>query len=134
MAELNEKLIACVLDHIERDNDEYDQNEWCVLKGDQDNDFCGTRACFAGWAVLLSTPIGKWWEVRYGGNARPMKEVARELLGLTYDEAHTLFQGVDYANQRNVYIVKDRLRRIRTARGLPPDGPTQEKAEVKDES
>jgi hypothetical protein len=60
MPELNEKLIACVLEHIENHPEEYEQNDWLsVLDLREDGEYCGTRGCFAGWAVALSTPVEK---------------------------------------------------------------------------
>ena len=57
---LNEKLIACVLEHIENNPKEWDQSEWLDCRGDAQNGWCGTTGCFAGWAVALSTPPEKW--------------------------------------------------------------------------
>ena len=57
LPELNEKLISCVLSHIERDRKHYKQNTWIDLKGTLEDEYCGTRACFAGWTTLLTTPV-----------------------------------------------------------------------------
>src|SRR5437763_16587458 len=97
MPQLNEKLIACVLEHIEKHPDEYDQNRWCWLKDEQqDGEYCGTTGCVAGWAVLLSTPVEGWKDmpssrVNTIEMSRFYRDKAASLLGLTYDEANRLF-------------------------------------------
>jgi len=121
---LNEKLIACVLDHIERHPDEYNQNTWCRLV-DQENDgeFCGTAGCFAGWAVLLSTPVAEWEKMQKycdQSGVEDWQQRAMKLLGLTGDETF-LFQSVPghWTPQMAVAVIKKRLNSIRLQRGLP---------------
>ena len=111
---LNEKLIQCVLDHIENQPDEYDQNVWAIINGDEKDEYCGTVGCFAGWACMLTTPTSQW---KYLGN---WENIAAEKLGLARDE-HYLFGGVDGANSKAAVIgvIKNRLNRIRRERGLP---------------
>jgi hypothetical protein len=130
MPELNEKLIACVLRHIEANPDEYDQNTWFSLRDTaHDQSYCGTTACFAGWACLLSKDVTKWADRRQ----ESVRVEATALLGLTDYEASTLFGGVTGDDPvHNLGVVKERLRTIRRQRGLPPDGPAVEK--VQDDS
>jgi hypothetical protein len=127
MPELNEKLIACVLRHIEANPDEYDQNTWCSLRdAAHDQSYCGTTACFAGWAVLLSRDVSEWAAPRQ----HDIRHEAQRLLGLTDYEAGTLFSGVSGDDPvYNLGVVKERLRTIRRQRGLPPEGPAAEKVQ-----
>ena len=132
---LNEKLIACVLDHIEQHRDEYDQNRWCWIRDlGEDQEYCGTRACFAGWAVLLSTPVEKWHKLPTGPNNMSGYDYysvkAAELLGLTRSEAAYLFNVAE--NPHNPSVVRERLRKIRRDRGLPdePARPRDNEKEV----
>jgi hypothetical protein len=127
MPELNEKLIACVLRHIEANPDEYDQNTWCSLRDkEQDRSYCGTTACFAGWTVLLSKDVSEWAAPRQYA----IRIEAQQLLGLTDYEAASLFAGVNNDDPvENLALIKERLRHIRWRRGLPPDGPAAEQVE-----
>jgi hypothetical protein len=136
MPELNEKLIACVLRHIEEHQEEYDQNVWCVIRDEQeDGEMCGTAGCFAGWTCLLSKPVDEWgtlWSMRTGhfGDENYYFENGRKLLGLDYDEARVLFAATNFQDpQTNLRIIKQRLVSIRRGRGLP-DEPVV--SEVKD--
>ena len=122
--ELNEKLIECVLDHIETHPDEYNQNIWgWVADQGCDGEMCGTQGCFAGWAVFLSTPVGEWKDQFGMGESSPylIPERARKLLGLTILESNILFRYSDYPakSTRNVAMMKQRLNVIRAGRGLP---------------
>lgn len=116
---LNDKLIDCVVRHIEAFPEEYNQNEWCNLWDTaHDQTYCGTEACFAGWTVLLSTP--KPW-VRGATVPFDIKEAAAQKLGLNANEATHLFAPApDRAYVRDPEVVKQRLRNIRMWRGLPP--------------
>jgi hypothetical protein len=74
--ELLEATMQYILDHPE---------EW-----DQSTFICGTAACFAGRAALLSG-----WSIEEIHNAADSCEMYSEgakLLGLTYVEAHCLFR------------------------------------------
>jgi hypothetical protein len=115
MAELNEKLIACVLEHIEQHPEEYDQSLWAHVEDqEQDGNYCGTTACVAGWACLLSTPVEKWREPHNYGYY--YHEGAR-LLGLDVTEASMLFGGAEGDSpEANVVIIKGRLDYIRKRR------------------
>jgi hypothetical protein len=120
---LNEKLIACVLEHIEAFPEEYNQNDWILRRGCKSDEWCGTQGCFAGWTILLSVPVARWdsyaqqpcWRGSY-------RQTAAELLGLTGSEALNLFAGSDSDNpHKNLATIKGRLRQIRINRGLPPE-------------
>lgn len=137
-SELNEDLIAKVLHHIEEDTKRYDQNiiglrildmapkKKAELLKDQDlkeKDFpdCGTKCCFGGWVLFLSTPANEI--AGLFNNVGDMKSdslsKAAKLLGLNYEEHCYLFDGTDGNNPRNnLRIIKDRLHEIRTARQL----------------
>jgi hypothetical protein len=71
---------------------------------------CGTVACFAGWACLLSglelRNVGSSFVRDTLAGDRPVLDVATELLGLTPDEACALF---DMRNNRHALelMVKD---------------------------
>jgi hypothetical protein len=137
---LNEKLIACVLDHIEHHPDEYNQNLWIHLEDREcDQSYCGTQGCFAGWAMLLSTPVNSWVD-RFLNGAKALlnrsapqqglnnitvdiREEAAKRLGLTHGEATRLFSTAYADGRKSLPIIKERLRTIRMNRGLPPDGP-----------
>lgn len=79
---------------------------------------CGTAACMAGWTCLLSgyeiaeyanLPVPMGWGgahglvpsysrvTKDGGSAVPVRSTAANLLGLTPDEAETLFSGANTA-------------------------------------
>jgi len=128
---LNEKLIACVLQHIESHPEEYYQNDWIRLAGSLEDEWCGTLGCFAGWATLLTTPLDKWEGIGQHDNGWGCcyaDTTAQERLGLTNREAKHLFTGVDNAclspvdKRSSIEIIKQRLRDIRIGRGLPPEG------------
>jgi hypothetical protein len=129
MADLNEKLIECVLDHIETHPDEYNQNFWCQIADQhQDGEYCGTAGCFAGWAVLLSCPVEKWKGLPHDtaskdaeGNYYPQGyyyEKGRKALGLTNDEASHLFRSANGIPAYDIPRIKQRLNNIRKGRGL----------------
>lgn len=53
---------------------------------------CGTTACAAGWAVLLAGGrIYSGERSKLNGKSEPINVQARELLGLSVEEAHHLF-------------------------------------------
>ena len=98
----NAELAYRVLDHIDAHPDQHDQHVWIerVMSGGKD---CGTAACLAGWACLLSgdTPvfgdeseIGTC-EVSTGRTYESVPERAAELLGIPYEmrsgAGHPLF-------------------------------------------
>lgn len=125
---LNEKLIACVLQHIEAHPEEYYQNWWVKIRGDVQNEWCGTQGCFAGWTMLLSTPIEQWKSLDDCLWRQSTINTAARKLGLTDDEASKLFSSVNSCSnkQATIAIIKERLRAIRCGRGLPPEPPPQD--------
>jgi hypothetical protein len=128
---LNNKLVDCVLEHIEHEveagSGAYDQNTWAEIAVGRGREpvQCGTSGCFAGWACMLSTPIDEWREA-FGlmCNVGPravanydFSESAQEKLGLTDDEAGYLFGGHNGSNKRKqLEAIKGRVRVIREAR------------------
>jgi hypothetical protein len=132
MADLNEKLIECVLDHIETHPDEYNQNLWAHIEDQhQDGTYCGTAGCFAGWACLLSTPVESWVDkfvrfLKFQGdpvpkgmdNSKYIQATATEKLGLRDTEASHLFDGASGNPKADIPLIKQRLNNIRRSRGL----------------
>jgi hypothetical protein len=131
---LNNKLINCVLEHIEREVEKgsgaYDQNRWAeIATGSRQQPVkCGTTGCFAGWACLLSTPLTKWRETfAPDGDIEEVNEtydwssVAAKKLGLTRDESVYLFHSAEGGPSRQLNTIKDRLASICKARRLKVD-------------
>ena len=90
----NVELLERTLDWITMNPDAHDQT-WYFMQTE-----CGTAACFAGTACLLSGDTPTWWDehglsqmTRHDGQVYPVRSRAQELLGLTYDESITLFWG-----------------------------------------
>jgi hypothetical protein len=89
----NVELLERVMTYIEDHPDEHKQAFWFTMGS------CGTAACFAGHAALLSgyQPAGNsadGWRRDCqlpGERPKPTSFVARELLGLTEEEGRTLF-------------------------------------------
>jgi hypothetical protein len=78
---------------------------------------CGTKACFAGWAVMLQRKPDEWADVRYNEVAPE----ARELLGFTYDEADCVFtgEGCNYSSfAKQLRGLKRSLREVLRGRGI----------------
>lgn len=79
--ERNDDLAYQVLDHIRDDPKSWNQSTY----------FCGTRACFAGWALYLNA----------ASNNRTLNSdettgpgiAAAALLGWNWDDAETVFSG-----------------------------------------
>jgi hypothetical protein len=119
MPVLNEKLIDCVLNHIEHNKKDYYQNDWIRLKGCQENDWCGTQACFAGWTVLLTTPV-EGWHSRYQQmwRFRSVSEEAQTKLGLTVGEAEYLFNPASGSALVDTVVIKHRIDIIKMRRAL----------------
>lgn len=90
----NAELAYKVLDHIDADPGSWNQRYWIsrpVAAG------CGTAACFAGWACMLSGDR-PWWSLGAGsitdwvmtdGGEQSVEQRAAELLGI--DENTGLF-------------------------------------------
>lgn len=105
-----------VLDFCLANPDKHDQSYWllpgpidarpasaerCAVDAAQASNWCGTTACYAGWTVLLSGKRIAWsmWGIREEGSSPWVTEtvssvagVAMRMLGLTYMEAHEVFQ------------------------------------------
>lgn len=86
---VNKELFEKIADHIEIHPDQWSQETWVdnglhghVGPGNVLDPYdCGTSACIAGWAVMLSRqPIPNEWTMK-----------GAELLGLQLSDAHTLF-------------------------------------------
>lgn len=87
MTALNVPLAYSVLDHIDAHPESWDQADW-----GRKND-CGTRACFAGWAVLLAggevqaDSTGRWTTVTVEGQTfHSIRNAAMLVLGIEDDE------------------------------------------------
>ena len=89
--ELLQRTMQYIMDHPEQ----HDQRHWVV------NTDCGTAACFAGWAMILS---GR--KITSGSSSSYIGREARELLGLTRVESMTLFCG-DNTRPALQLMVKD---------------------------
>lgn len=80
-----------VLAHIEMHPEQHDQSIWIY---ESHEGACGTTACFAGWTVLLAE-VKVQFSLTYGGylcaNGKTVHEVARDLLGLSSEQAYNLF-------------------------------------------
>ena len=89
--ELLQATMQQIIDHPEQ----HDQYRFV------DMNICGTTACFAGWAALLSG-----WSIARIRRVDSMYDAGAKLLGLTDDEASILFYG---SNTRPVLelMVKD---------------------------
>lgn len=95
----NAELAYRVLDHIDAHPEQWYQPQWVTRPDGAD---CGTAACFAGWASLLSGDEPAWEFagdeatetilVKAGGGEPRMVGVrAAELLGITPDDKFDLF-------------------------------------------
>lgn len=80
MPKVNKALLCKVIRHIEQNPQEWAQEVW--------ESECGTRACVAGWAIKLSGQ--KVYDLGSPSDR------AKELLGITEDQACRLFNGVNY--------------------------------------
>lgn len=95
---LLEKVMTHILDYPET----HDQFLWMSQ--------CGTRACFAGWAVLLDESNeytqGENPTCYYDsqGNELAIWEVARRLLCLSEDEASILFFSLNTRDDLENYV------------------------------
>lgn len=91
MARLNIDLLNKVRDKIAATPEAYDQRDWCLPSHAAP---CGTVACIAGWAAILSGEMSiKEAHRNYSDNGEHVNNVAMRVLGLTENEANTLFNG-----------------------------------------
>ncbi|TXH12511.1 MAG: hypothetical protein E6R03_12650 [Hyphomicrobiaceae bacterium] len=65
---------------------------------DQPEEFCGTAACLCGWAVWL-WGIELSVDLGFGNRSRSWENAGAELLGLTHDEAVSLFYPFEYPDE-----------------------------------
>lgn len=100
----NVQLLEKVMQHIDDHPEQHDQSTW--VRTD-----CGTAACFAGWAAILT--FGTGIILRDGGFQCPppyahriMSEVAADLLGLDEANADTLFHACNSRGMLRL-MVKD---------------------------
>ncbi len=91
--ERNDELIDKVIDYIREHPEEWNQDVWGFKAP------CGTEACFAGHALLLS---GYTFEHGFrdpeGCSIWGVPDTARELLGVTDDQSRLLFYAVNHYN------------------------------------
>jgi hypothetical protein len=118
----NAELAYRVLDYIDAHPDTWDQTQW-IRQTD-----CGTAACFAGWACLLSGYEPAWfgssladWVHPSGddSNTYDVEICAAELLGLPYEDQNEALHArlFDESNDR-----EDLGRWVGKIFGPRPDG------------
>jgi len=108
MKEINVKEIKRVLKHVRGDMRRLDMATYGVLENTpsaaeyKNFPACGTKACLAGWTVLLNTPKKNWNKLFTANDtsyaeAGLMKdgthEKAAKILGFNEAEAETIFTG-----------------------------------------
>jgi hypothetical protein len=108
---MNITLTDAVLDILCTDPQRHDQDVWispAFSSWNKGEEFtpeaardpeCGTTACIAGWAVLLSLPAGSVIDSRYNirlpdGTLRFIPYWARDVLEITDEQADTLFHDI----------------------------------------
>lgn len=112
---VNEALLLKVLDKIRFDPDSWYQEYWLGQTG------CGTVACFAGWAAMLSGYQAHWY-LKADVTAPQMSDrvldpddptrvldvpaLAQKLLGLTVEERFALFAATNTFSDLEV-LTKD---------------------------
>lgn len=107
----NAELAYRVLDHIDAHPEQWRQG-WWLTKAD-----CGTAACFAGWACILSgdapnlTHPDDWedevefsYVVPAGDAPVHVEERATELLGISDRQSKTLFDGFNDRSYLGMYV------------------------------
>jgi hypothetical protein len=110
---MNKELLERTMQYIEDHPEEHDQTMWFVQTP------CGTTACFAGWACVLSglkpdftiqAPFNYRPDITYHveGTDEWVKPVAQKLLGLTHYDADTLFDASNTVEELKMYV-KDLL-------------------------
>lgn len=108
--EINMKLMRKVLAHIKSDFRRLNMGTYGELKGSESAQMekeegclvnpnrwpsCNTKACMAGWTVLVSTPKSQWKSLfeKDGDMKTSTHSKARKLLGLSVEEANEIFTG-----------------------------------------
>jgi hypothetical protein len=111
---INVELFKKIIDYAKKDLRRLEMQVWGVRKNsdymkylkDQEDILrgrglqsqwaaCSTKACCAGWAVLLSTPKSKWksWFKKSGEMKEGVYKRAQTLLGLDECQAEDIFRG-----------------------------------------
>lgn len=97
---MNTELLEQTMQHIKDHPEQHRQSIWV--------NSCGTSACFAGWAALLS---GMDWAQIIAAEdqgAGGMHAMGAELLGISIDDAYRLFDGQNTLRMLEL-MVKDLL-------------------------
>jgi hypothetical protein len=94
--QLNTRLIQKVMRHIKGDLRRLEMSAYAYSEdedeyGGEEFAKCGTKACFAGWAVLLNRKESDWKKLIH--TDYDFHEAARKLLGLNDSEASSIFTG-----------------------------------------
>lgn len=127
---INKVMIRHVLKHIKEDLRRLNMCTWGT-KVDPESAYsppCGTRACFAGWAVLLNTPKDQWpylFHLDFNSGENRMSSYTREqatkLLGFNRNEAISIFGGVSLSKRTSEgqynQLVRD-INKVLKNRGL----------------
>jgi hypothetical protein len=109
---VNRELLERTMQYIEDHPEEHYQGMW-FMKTE-----CGTTACFAGWACLLSGLTPDFTQRPYNftdrssyyvkDDERWVKPIATELLGVSEDDAEILFHSANSLDELKL-MVKDLL-------------------------
>jgi hypothetical protein len=128
-------LFRKVVAHVEEDLRRLNMSEWGThysekallddFSGDKEAmrkewPACNTKACFAGWAVVLNKPVRqrKAFLARYSFWSKAAKD-GQKALGLTEEEAEELFYlGNGYDSESDLKLIKERLNQIFADRGM----------------
>jgi hypothetical protein len=102
---INLKLLEKIKKHIEEEPRRFDMDTWGVKHDmrkyrNEDTPPCGTSACLAGWAVLLSTPKkSSWGKIIEGWWGEAPDKKAAKLMGIPLDQCPFYFQSNQYAKE-----------------------------------
>lgn len=96
---INEELLTQTLEQIDNHPEDWNQKVWGTTVDLPEGNTCGTAYCFAGWAVKLAgyEPVFNCGTSRFAYDAhvadevREIAAIARDLLGLTWEQANQLF-------------------------------------------
>lgn len=106
VTEQTKALAQEILDYWVAYPERHDQKHWVNVDGDEssgarvtEKTLCRTTMCVAGTAALLGLGVKDFASFRASG--RKYSEMGRELLGLTRDEADTLFYCMDNEAAKN---------------------------------
>lgn len=120
---VNRELISRVLAHIEANPQEWDQRGW-FWRSNRSNRSCGTKACFAGRALLLSgyqiVSTGSQFDLDtmidpYGHVVRDYDAQAAKVLGLPVDLAKRIFDSSVYDFQSLENVVMKTVEKVEQA-------------------